>query len=200
MDLPIFEQIASGLTVQSICSPMGPDIPAGSTIEELNSLFLDAGLDPHNYPSRVVDLDGNVIGIIRYENIDLAAERPVEAAMGGLDPNQLLSSTTTIVDAVELFGGRSNAYLYITHFNEVVGVLFYRDLFKPLGRLAFLALVLEIEGQALRLCDYAPIRERCWLSLSDSRRRKAIQVFKLRHVRDPRLKRDSREHVGDARE
>ena len=68
--------------------------------------------------------------------------------------------------------------------------MFYRDLFKPLGRLAFLALALEIEDQALKLCQSVPINEQCWFSITDPRKRKALDLFKLRYEREPELKAD----------
>jgi hypothetical protein len=195
-DLSIFDQISSDLTVKSICGPMGPDIPAGSNVEDLNSFFPDAG--PLNHPSRVIDSDGKVTGIIWFARLLSAARAPVEEVMEGLDHDHLMSSATTIIDAVELLSSNSSMYFYVAHLGEVVGVVFYRDLFKPQGRLAFLALALQIEDQALRLCDSASIRERCWLSLSDYRRRKAIELFKLRHGREPRPKVGSREYMGHA--
>lgn len=114
--------------------------------------------------------------------------------MQRLEPNELLSSTTTILDAVEIFGSRPNKYFYVIHINTVVGIIFYRDLFKPLGRLAFLALALEIEDQALRLCQTAAINNKCWLSISDNRRRKAIELFKSRYKREPSLEGDAKQN------
>ena len=177
---------------------MGPDIPAGSNVEDLNSFFPDAERHLLNYPSRVINSNGKVIGIIWFERLFSAARAPVEEVMEGLDQNHLMSSATAIIDAVELFSSNSDMYFYVTHLSEVVGVVFYRDLFKPEGRLAVLALALQIEDQALRLCNSASIRERCWLSLSDYRRRKAIELFKLRHGREPRLKVGPREDIGHA--
>jgi hypothetical protein len=107
--------------------------------------------------------------------------------MQRLEPNELLSSTTTILDAVEIFGSRPNKYFYVIHINTVVGIIFYRDLFKPLGRLAFLALALEIE-------DQAAINNKCWLSISDNRRRKAIELFKSRYKREPSLEGDAKQN------
>ena len=46
--------------------------------------------------------------------------------MRPLDPNELLSSSTTILDAVEIFGSQSNEYFYIIHTNKIIGVMFYR--------------------------------------------------------------------------
>jgi len=189
MDESIFDQITSALTVQSLCSGLAPDIPAGSRIEDLEALFPNPEI-AMNHPSRVVDAEGNVIGILWFENWGFIedGEEPysVDEVTDNLQPNDFLSASTTILDAVEYFGKKNNRYFYVIHRNEVVGVLYYSDLFKPLGRIAFLSLALEIEDQALRLCQAASIRERCWLSLSDNRRRKAIEVFKSRYKREPK--------------
>jgi hypothetical protein len=189
MDESIFDQITSALTVQSLCSGLAPDIPAGSRIEDLEEFFPDPEI-AMNHPSRVVDAEGNVIGILWFENWGLIehGEEPysVDEITENLQPNELLSAGTTILDAVEYFGKKNNRYFYVIHRNEIVGVLYYSDLFKPLGRIAFLALALEIEDQALRLCESRAIIERCWLSISDNRRRKAIEVFKTRYKREPR--------------
>ncbi len=96
-----------------------------------------------------------------------------------------MSSATTILDAVELFGAKENNYFCVIHVNEIIGVLRYRDLFRPLGRLAFLALALEIEDQAFTLCQSPTLAERCWLSISANRKRKAIEEFMRRHEREP---------------
>lgn len=127
------------------------------------------------------------------ERNEAEGEPTIEDVMQPLEPNQLLSSSTTILDTVEIFGSKSNDYFYVIHINDVVGVIFYRDLFRPFGRLAFLALALEIEDQALRLCQSAPINEKCWLSISDNRRGKAIELFKLRYGREPKLNEDEPE-------
>src|SRR5260370_813093 len=174
MSAPIFEQITSALTVRSICTSLGPDIPAGSTHDDLVEMHCDPGLDPFNNPSRVVGLDGSVSGIVWFEDYwrlehDERAQT-VDEVMERLQPSEILSSATTILEAVELFASKPNRYFYVIHVNEVIGVVFYRDLFKPLGRLAFLALALEIEDQALALCQSEAIINRAWQSLSDNRR------------------------------
>ena len=114
---------------------------------------MDEGIDISGNASGVVAPDGYVLGILWFEDyhgFEQGEEPDVDEVMQRLEPNELLSSTTTILDAVEIFGSRPNKYFYVIHINTVVGIIFYRDLFKPLGRLAFLALALEIEDQALR--------------------------------------------------
>jgi|SRR5215471_11057077 hypothetical protein len=192
MEISTFEQITSALTVQMICSPLGPDIPAGANPNDLCILECPPGLDPYKHPSRVVTPDGDVEGIVWFDDYGPhdSEWETIEDVMRPLDPNELLSSSTTILDAVEIFGSQSNEYFYIIHTNKIIGVMFYRDLFKPLGRLAFLALALEIEDQALKLCQSVPINEQCWFSITDPRKRKALDLFKLRYEREPELKAD----------
>lgn len=130
------------------------------------------------------------MGIVWFEDYaQLGADeaQTVDDVVSPLEPDEILSSSTTILDAVEIFSYKPNRYFYVVHVNDIVGVVFYRDLFKPLGRLAFLALALELEDQALTLCQSAVINERCWQSISDNRKRKAIELFKLRYKREPKL-------------
>ncbi len=198
MEISTFEHITSALTVKAICSPLGPDIPAGSTADDLNTLECDADVDPINHPSRVITPDGDVKGIVWFEDYaqldDDEGGTTIDEVMEPLEPNELLSSSTTILDAVEIFASKPNRFFYVLHINEIIGVIFYRDLFKPLGRLAFLALALEIEDQAFRLCQSMPINERCWQSIADTRRRKALDLFKLRYGREPKLTEDEGGH------
>jgi hypothetical protein len=194
MDAEIFEHIASSITVKSICSPVNSDLRACDKIDDLTweveSQSLDA--DEHN-PWPVRDSDGEMVGLLWQE--DLVSHLPddddpshasplvVRDVMTPLHSNELVSSATTILEAVELFGTKSNReYFYVMHVNEVVGVLRYGDLQHPLARLAFLALALEIEGLALLLC-LSNSRD-CWTSLADSRKAKASEQFKIRYPKE----------------
>jgi hypothetical protein len=181
MNTSAFEQITSSLTVKLICGPLGPDVPTGTSLDDVVELLdpgSDPNLDPMNNPSRVVDPDGNTVGVLWFGNWDESVESNIEElefvddVMERPQPYEFLSAATTILDAVDLFGTKDDAIFYVTHINQVIGVLRYSDLFHPLGRLAFLALALEIEDLALSLCQFAQVRERCWMSISDGRRSK----------------------------
>jgi hypothetical protein len=184
MDTSVFEQIASSLTVKSIFSPLGPRVPAEGSASDLEEHFVNEDFDIDS-PSPVIDSDGSLVGMLWYENCRSGA-RAVHEVMEQIDACESLSATASILDAVELFGTKRNHYFYVFHRNEVIGVLYYRDLFKPLGRLAFLALALEIEDEALKLCQSGQIAERCWLSIPDARRRKAMDLYTLRYKREPK--------------
>jgi hypothetical protein len=197
-DARIFEQVASALTVKPICSPFEMDIPAGSTVSDLPELFSDRA--PKQGPFRVIAPDGSTKGIASYSHLCSLGERTedeeteddepdyddtetIDEIMDQLEPCDLVSSATTILEAVELFARTTQPYFCVIHVNEIIGILSYEDLFKPLGRLAFLALALEIEHLALLLCCSSA--KQAWNALSDGRKRKAIDLFKLRHNRDP---------------
>jgi hypothetical protein len=63
----------------SLCSRLGPDIPSGSRISDLEEILIDAEVDPMNCPSRIIDADGNVKGVLWYENwssVDEMGEGP----------------------------------------------------------------------------------------------------------------------------
>jgi hypothetical protein len=190
MDMSAFEQIASALTVKAICGPLGPDVQEWTSLWQLEACLdpaEDPNLDPWNNPSRVVDSDGSVLGILWFHNYAGVNDEDATVAevMDLIKPSQVLPSATTILDAIELFGTTGNDYFFIIHINEVVGVLYFESIFHPLGRLAILALALEIESQALKLCQSEKNRERCWLSISDNRKSLAIELFKKRMGRAP---------------
>jgi hypothetical protein len=190
MEISVFEQIASSLTVKSICSPLGPNIPDRLFIGDLESEFDPSSYpmwDPYNDPSRVTNDAGEVIGVLCFgDYCDADNSTPVTECMEVIEPHEFLTASTSIFDAVEIFGNKSNNHFYVTEINDVVGVLNFRDLFRPIGRLAFLALTLEIEDEALRICQHPPLRDKCWNSLSEGRRNKALELFGMRHAREPR--------------
>ena len=62
----------------------------------------------------------------------------------------------------------------------MIGILYYHDIFQPLGRLALLALALEIEQLALVLCSMLHLRDQCWGTLTENRQSKAQKLYKLR--------------------
>src|SRR5262249_51319450 len=110
------------------------------TGEEDQSVDADSG-----NPWPVVNNDGEVVGMLWpdcwYPHLSDDPSHPsplvVSEVMGPVHPYELLSSATTILDAVELFGTKSSRqYFYVTHVNDVVGILRYADLLHPLARLA----------------------------------------------------------------
>src|ERR1700676_4531840 len=96
MDQSLFEQVASSLTVKSICSPMGPDVPSDVTFDGLKEFYCEAG-DPIDWPSRIIDKDGQVCGIMWSTDFFNASESladnnaVTEVVAEKLPLNQLLS-------------------------------------------------------------------------------------------------------------
>jgi len=109
--------------------------------------------------------------------------------MDRIEPSQFVSADTSILDLIILFGDKKGEAYYVLRRNELVGVIRYDDSFKPAGRLPFFTLALEIEDQALRLCQSDRVRENCWRAISDNRRHKAAELFEKRCRRPPRSER-----------
>jgi hypothetical protein len=107
----MFEQVTSSLTVLSICDSLGPDIPAGTPLLDVENV-LDPGddFDP-NDPSPVIDSGGDLVGFLWFEDwgVDRALEEEeedsdisfVDDVMDRPEPSQFLSSETTILEAFE---------------------------------------------------------------------------------------------------
>ena len=164
MEITDFERVAASLTVRSIYTELGPDVPVGSDIGTASEIMTEIDADPTNAPARVIASDSSTLGMVWYEELDGDAGN-VNEVMERLTPSDFLPADTTILDAFDLFCSKENNYFYLLEKNEVIGVLLFSDLFKPLGRLAFLALALEIEQLALKLCQLHGVRERCWATL-----------------------------------
>ena len=144
-----------------------------------------------NDPSRVTDDQGDVIGILWFNDYyDADDSALVTEVMRNVEPHEFLNASTSIFDAVEVFGRKRNDYFYVTEINEVIGVLNFRDLFRPVGRLAFLALTLEIEDEALTLCQHPPIREKRWEVDLREPPEQGHRAIRLRYEREPNSERD----------
>jgi hypothetical protein len=175
MSTSIFEQVTSSLTVMSIRGLLGPEIDEGKPLSELESLLAPGehpNFDPFIDPCPVRNSNGDLVGILDFT--DYAELDPWDSVLVGElmhlpPPWQLLSPSTTILEAVELLPlhliSNFTSYMAI-RWLVILSIVTY---FHPVGRLAFLALALEIEEQALRLCQHPPFREDAWKALPEIR-------------------------------
>ena len=200
MEITNFEKIASSLTVRLVCSRLGPDIKLGPDdyVDEYVGDFADATelsiidgklSDDTGGPVRVIETNGTVPAMVRYEAVFAISEagEPFFKAFEHLRPSDFLSADTSILDAISLFTSRQYDHLfYILEKNNVIGILYYSDIFKPLGRLTFLALALEIEQLALDLCSMLHLTDQCWEALSKNRQAMARAIYKKRHGHPPK--------------
>src|SRR5947207_1501610 len=83
-------------------------------------MTIEEGLDPFNNPSRVVASDGAIQGVVWFEDYLRLSEEvgpdTVRDVMESLEPNQFLSSETSILDVVNIFGRTSNRVVPIVSF------------------------------------------------------------------------------------
>src|SRR5450759_3197490 len=122
METSVFEQILSSLTVKSICNRLGPDVPAGSTIEDVVGIALNSDPEVANseFQSRVINADGNVVGMLwndapTEDDKLFTPDLVVDEIMKSTKPDEFISSATTILDAVQIFGTKRNEFFYVIH-------------------------------------------------------------------------------------
>lgn len=181
-DISDFDRIASALKVKSICNQFWSDVPIDSSISDAKYLMGDLP----DTPSRVVDSAERTLGFLWLADLDDGSASVFEC-MEQLAPADFLAADTTILDALDILSSGERGHYYVLERNEVVGYLTYSDFFKPLGRLALLAVALETEDLALKLCRLPSLAEECWSKLPIERQKKAAQFYELRHDKAPAI-------------
>jgi hypothetical protein len=106
-------------------------------------------------------------------------EELVTSAMTQLRPDQMISATTTTWRLIQLFAEGRQDFFFVLDGAEIVGTLEYRDLFKPLFRIALFALVSQLEQESLKLC--IKHSEQCWSNLSNKKREQASRMYRRAH-------------------
>lgn len=195
MHSSVFQQIASTLTVMTICRPVGPEINSDEIIDDLETYFTTertADFDTLNNPFPVADINGKTIGVLYFDDIALDEEENddighfVSDKMEKLDVGNIISSSTTILDFVKLVSEDESKVFFVLDIHRIVGYVHYDDIFRPMGRLALFGLALEIEDQALKLCTHHEFRERAWQSLPKRRQQNAAQQFIHKYQEEPK--------------
>lgn len=195
----VFDHLASSLCVTSICRSFGPDLKIGTHVNDAYKVlekYEEPEFDELNDPVRILNDDGLLLGLfssasVMNSQVDQYGEGIegddfwVEDFVEEIKPSELIGADTTILEAVKIFARDERHRYYIVRRNEIVGYLEYAHLFKPVGRLAFLALALEIEDQARQLCQHHAFREDAWQSLPQGRRERAETLFRERHKKEP---------------
>lgn len=179
-DFSDFDRIASALKIKSICSQFWSDVPIDSSISDAKYLMGDLP----DTPSRVVDSADRTLGFLWFDDLEDGSASVIEC-IEQLAPADFLAADTTILDALNILSSSERAHYYVLERNEVVGYLIFSDFFKPLGRLALLALALETEDLALKLCRLPSLAKECWSKLSTKRQTKAAELYELRHGQAP---------------
>ena len=174
-----FEQINSALTVKSICTKFRLGIPVDMLDYNSKDIWEEFVGYKTDEPYPIINDKNQPVGFVWFNEID--ENLSLVETMERLQPSDFLSSNTTALDAINLFVDQNSTHFYILEKNNIKGVLLFDDFYKPLGRLAFLALALEIEELALLLCQLSSLREDCWTAISTTRQQTARRLYTKRH-------------------
>lgn len=192
-EVSVFHEMASLVKVRHLKSPLGPELSAEELCEEatnqLAHLACCLEYDETSRVSVVVD-EGNPVGwcswhhLVDYEERDrFKPGSVVRDIMALIRPAQILAADTALLDAIELFGERSEDFFFILDGGEFTGTLHFEDLSRLPALLCLFALTAELETAALDLCTR--FAECCWKALSPGRQEKARAVFKNRGMTPP---------------
>jgi hypothetical protein len=136
------------------------------------------GLDPMDQIALVEDA-GRIQGWVGFDMLE--PDKSVLECMEHISPDAMLTSDTSLVDAVATFCASSQPFFLVLQGNRFVGWLSYSDLHKPPLRLCLFALLLNIERLLLEVALLSP-SESIGL-LSKGRRRKAKDLYTTRGYR-----------------
>jgi len=201
----VFKKIGSLVLVGELQSSVSRYFSAHASFEEINDDFVEdiliddqAHTDPiiPSYWTAVITQQSKPVGYLAFNSYPINMNVPEDAENAGdvmLPLNErLISSEATYMEAIEKFGKEKQPFFFVDHHGDISGVLFYRDLFKPLGKIALFSLVQELEAVANDLCIRFP--KECFSALREKRQHNTYVTFlrKLSRRKDPDFAASSR--------
>lgn len=176
-----FRQLAYLITIEDICSPFLTTLDADRSVarelwEEWEiDLCLERGLDPMAQIA-LVERRGEIQGWIGYDMLE--TDRTIFDCMERIPPDMILTSDTSLVEAVAVFGTSSRPFFLVLKGNRFIGWLSYTDLHKLPLRLCLFAMLINIERLLL---DVALISPQASIGfLSEGRLKKAGEIYSIR--------------------
>lgn len=151
-----FEQIANSFTVKEIASPVD------YVDSEWTRKHLYHELDMYGPASEslvVVGVESQVLGYLLVDHGSLTLHGmfgepegvPLKELAEPITQKILLASDTPLLDVIPLF--KKNRYFFLLTKNQITHSVAFRDMDKLPFKLSFLALVVQLESQVLKLLD-----------------------------------------------
>jgi hypothetical protein len=107
----------------------------------------------------------------------LFGDRMYENLVSRITFPNIVSADFSLLDAAQLLSSK-HGYLFILEGEKITGYITYKDIFRLPGVLCIFALMIELEAACLNLCH--AFAEQCWSALSQTRKDKAVEVWKKR--------------------
>lgn len=174
-----FRRIAETITVSEIAEPILVSFPDDSLVPDVWDEWtteLCADRDPMDAVAIVVD-DSRPVGSLSFEDLHTDAIT-VSECMEPLTPDRLVSSTTSLIEALGLFYSDQKRVFFVLTNSTITHWLCYLHFSKLPFNLCLWALVLGLEQLMLELCQATP--QRCLDLLPPNRLTKAKEIYRLR--------------------
>jgi hypothetical protein len=175
-----FRELAYLVSVSDICSPFLASFEGTRTVAEVFEwwsvdICFERNLDP-NEQLALVTTEGRVVGWIGFDMLE-AGKQLIEC-MEPITPDSILSSDTSLFDAVTAFATSPNHFFLVLRGNHFIGWLSYTDLHKPPLRLCLFAMLINLERMLLEVALRSP-KESVQV-LPDGRKENARKVYAIR--------------------
>ncbi len=172
-----FRELAYLVSVADICSPFLASFEGTRTVAEVFEewsvdLCSERNLDPMEQLA-LVTTEGRVEGFIGFD--ELVAGKQLIECMEPITPDSILSSDTSLFDAVSAFAASRTHFFLVLRGNNFIGWLSYNDLHKPPLRLCLFAMLINLERILLEVALLSP--KESVQALPDSRKKKALKVY-----------------------
>ncbi len=174
-----FYALARLIYVSDICSPFLATFESDRTVADVweewsIDLCGEDYLDPMEQIALVSEKD-KVIGWIGF---DMLTGETIKDSMEIVKPTSILSSDTTLFDAVSLFAKSMVPFFFVLKGNRFIGWLSHRDLNKPPLRVCLFAMLIDLEKMLLEVILLDP--KLSIENLSERRKKKAFDVYSMR--------------------
>ena len=175
-------KITSILTVKDVLRPfeikLPPNQPIADSYDKVMEFCIDNDLDPMDQIA-IVEENGKKLAWIAFE--DMITDKSVRECMQPFRSDIIISSNTSIIDAIKIFCTNDEGTYFILEGKELIGYIFYVDFHKPPVRLALFASLLNLEELMLKIIK---INARSSIRLLPQKRiEKAIEIYKLRRYK-----------------
>lgn len=174
-----FLKLAQLLTVGDICTPFlyKFDINESTEVvfEGFGELCFEGGLDPMEQIA-LATKDGETEGLVYYEM--LYTEKKFSECLTEIKPDAIMSSSTSLINAVRAFSNSSHPVFLILHEKWFKGWLTYKNLHTPAFRYCLLAMLITLEQTILdTILSFPNESIKC---LTDGRLTKAKELYIIR--------------------
>lgn len=183
--------MASLVRVRHVQLPLGPSFPCDTPREKIEE-FLDSCVEgPESFFEAVcvVLKDGRPVGW--FDTLEMCncigawgAGDVLGDMTDGISLSQVIAADVPFLDAAEVLSADDYPFHFVLDGTKLSGWVNYFCLFGPPGTMCIFALMMELEAACLDLCR--AFSEQCWSVLSETRKNKAMDVWRKR-VEHPRL-------------